>query len=161
MDISQAQQLLSGFGASLGLPELSLDDSGHCALVFDEVAVNIDFIGETQDLLVYSLLGILDNAQRGDPTLLLPLLQANYFSIGTAGGQIGIDNESGAVSMSRAYPLRLLDLPALSASLQAFVSAAEYWKTWLSVLDEELDEPAGTAASLARMPQGNPGMIRA
>lgn len=161
MDISQAQRLLSGFGASLGLPELSFDYTGHCALTFDEVNVNIDFIAETRDLLVYSLLGIMDKARRADPALLLPLLQANYFGIGTVGGQIGIDRDSGTVALSRALPLQLLDLPALQASLQAFVSAAEYWKTWLSVSDEELQEAAAAPVSLAHMPQGNAGMIRA
>ena len=161
MDILQAQQLLSDFGASLGLPELSLDETGHCALTFDEVDVNIDFIDETQDLLVYSLLGVSDAAQRGDPAILLPLLQANYFGIGTAGGQIGIDKESGAVSLSRAYPLQLLDLPRLGASLQAFVSTAEYWKTWLGLSDEELDEPSAAPLSLAYLPNASPAMIRA
>lgn len=161
MDILQAQQLLSSFGASLGLPELSLDENGYCALVFDDVDVSIDFIEETQDLLVYSLLGILDQAQRGDPSILLPLLHANYFGMGAAGGQIGIDKESGAVSLSRAYPLQLLDLPGLTNSLQAFVSTAEYWKAWLGVLDEELDEPSTTPVSLAYLPNTSPGMIRA
>lgn len=88
------------------------------------------------------------------------MLQANYFGIGTSGGQIGIDKESGAVSLSRAYPLQLLDLPGLTTGLQAFVTSAEYWKAWLGLLEEELDEPSITPVSSAYM-LGAGGMIRA
>ena len=160
MDISQAQQLLADFGASLGLDGLSLDEDGHCALAFDEVMVNIDFIEETQDLLFYSALGISDEAQRSDPAILLPLLQANYFGMGTAGGQIGIDKTSGMVTLSRAYPLQLLDLQGLTASLQAFVSTAEYWKMWMSLSDEELHEQPVEPASFAAASSRFSGIIR-
>lgn len=162
MNILQAQQLLSDFGASLGLPELSFDETGHCALVFDDVGVNLDFIEETQDLLVYSLLGMADEAQRDDPAVLLPLLHANYFGMGAAGGQIGIDKASGAVTLSRAYPLRLLDLPELTSCLQAFVNTCEYWKVWMSLPDEALDAPPAASAPFAHLPHGvPPTMIRA
>lgn len=160
MNILQAQQLLSDFGASLELPGLSLDETGHCALLFDEVMVNMDFIEETQDLLLYSALGISDEGQRSDPAILLPLLQANYFGMGTAGGQIGIDKISGMVTLSRAYPLQLLDLQGLTAGLQAFVSTAEYWKMWMSLSDEDLDELPVAAASFASVSDQFSGVIR-
>ncbi len=116
-------RLLTDFGNALGLDGLSLDDSGYCCLSFDDVLLNIESVGESSLLLLYSTLGALpEDAGR---EVYSRLLAANYFFQGTAGATIGLDEATGAVAMTRVVDAAGMEVLDWEAAIKAFVDAAE------------------------------------
>lgn len=116
-------RLLTDFGNALGLDGLSLDESGYCCLSFDEVVVNIESVGESSLVLLYSSLGALP-ADAG-PEVYRRLLDANYFFQGTGGATIGLDTGTGAVAITRVVEAAGMEVLDWEAAIKAFIDAAE------------------------------------
>lgn len=123
-------RLLTDFGNALGLDGLSLDESGYCCLSFDEVVVNIESVGESSLVLLYSSLGALP-ADAG-PEVYRRLLDANYFFQGTGGATIGLDTGMGAVAITRVVEAAGMEVLDWEAAIKAFVDAAEHGAGLLS-----------------------------
>lgn len=124
-------RLLTDFGNALGLDGLALDESGYCCLSFDEVVVNIESVGESSLLLLYSSLGVLpEDAGR---EVYRRLLGANYFFHGTAGATIGLDAATGAVAITRVVDAAGMEVLDWEGVIKGFVDAAEscagLWQT--------------------------------
>ncbi len=136
-------RLLTDFGKALGLDELSLDESGYCCLSFDEVVVNIESVGDSSLVLLYSSLGVLpEDAGR---EVYGRLLAANYFFQETAGGTIGLETASGAVAMTRVIDAVGMEVLDWEAAIKGFVDAAESCAALCnggSALREEIAEPS-------------------
>ncbi|WP_159911052.1 type III secretion system chaperone [Pantoea sp. 18069] len=145
-------RLLADFGNALGLDGLSLDESGYCCLSFDQVVVNIESVGESSLVLLYSSLGALP-ADAG-PEVCRRLLEANYFFQGTAGATIGLDTASGAVAITRVVDAAGMDTLDWEAAIKAFVDAAESCAGLLSA------EPLSTER-IAAPPQVDAHILRA
>lgn len=116
-------RLLTDFGNVLGLEGLALDENGYCCLSFDDVVVNIESVGESSLLLLYSSLGAL-LADAG-PAVCRSLLEANYFFHGTAGATIGLDGPTGGVALTRVVDAAGMEVLDWEAVIKAFVDAAE------------------------------------
>ena len=116
-------RLLTDFGNALGLEGLALDENGYCCLSFDDVVVNIESVGDSSLVLLYSSLGALP-ADAG-PEVCRRLLEANYFFHGTGGATIGLDGPTGAVAITRVVDAAGMEVLDWEAVIKAFVDAAE------------------------------------
>ena len=116
-------RLLTDFGNALGLEGLSLDENGYCCLSFDEVVVNIESVGESSLVLLYSSLGVLPEDAGSE--VYRRLLGANYFFQGTAGATIGLDEATGAVAITRVVDAAGMEVLDWEGVIKAFVDAAE------------------------------------
>lgn len=116
-------RLLTDFGNALGLEGLALDENGYCCLSFDDVVVNIESVGDSSLVLLYSSLGALP-ADAG-PEVCRRLLEANYFFHGTGGATIGVDGPTGGVAITRVVDAAGMEVLDWEAVIKAFVDAAE------------------------------------
>lgn len=116
-------RLLTDFGNALGLEDLALDENGYCCLSFDDVVVNIESVGDSSLVLLYSSLGALP-ADAG-PEVCRRLLEANYFFHGTGGATIGVDGPTGGVAITRVVDAAGMEVLDWEAVIKAFVDAAE------------------------------------
>ena len=139
-------RLLTNFGNALGLDGLSLDESGYCCLSFDEVLVNIEAVGESSLVLLYSSLGAL--SEDAGREVYRRLLEANYFFQDTAGGTIGLDGATGAVAITRVIDAAGMEVLDWEAVVKAFVDAAESCAGLLSA-EAVSATPAATAPRVA------------
>jgi len=121
--------LLADFGNALGLEGLSLDESGHCCLSFDDIVVSIESVGDSSLVLLYSGLGILP-ADAGREVY-IRLLEANYFFHGTAGATIGLDASSREAVITRVLDAAGMKVLDWEAALKGFIDAAENCKALL------------------------------
>lgn len=116
-------QLLADFGKYLGLESLALDESGYCCLTFDEVYVNIEAVGDSSLVLLYSSLGVVpEDAGR---EVYARLLEANYFFHQTAGATVGLESGTGLVAMTQIVDVAHMELPDWEAVMKGFIDAAE------------------------------------
>jgi hypothetical protein len=116
-------RLLTDFGNALGLEGLALDENGYCCLRFDDIVVNIESVGDSSLVLLYSSLGALP-AQAG-PEVCRRLLEANFFFHGTAGATIGLHGPTGGIAITRVVDAAGMEVLDWEAVIKAFVDAAE------------------------------------
>lgn len=116
-------RLLADFGNALGLDGLALDDKGYCCLSFDELLVNIEAVGDSTLVLLYSSVGVLP--ADAAPEIYRSLLDANYFFQGTAGATVGLDLAAGTVVLTRVVDAATLQVLDWEGVIQGFVEAAE------------------------------------
>lgn len=74
-------QILAEFGLRIGIPDLSMDTLGHCALQFDEVQLNLLWLQEERNVLCYAPLAIIHPDTHCE--LIWELMAANNFYLGT------------------------------------------------------------------------------
>ena len=86
-------ELLKHIGEGLNLPELCLDDNGHCILLFDEkIVLNMDFDEKGEKLVIYAYIGEIPLECR--EVIFEKALEGNFFWNETDGGTLGIDKQS-------------------------------------------------------------------
>ena len=140
------QQVLREFGASVGLEDLALDETAHCALAIDDkLVVNLEADAACDRAVLYSWLGV-PAGEAAD--VYSQLLQANYLGQGTGGATLGLQAETGGIVLSQPIELEHLDLPRFNAALEAFVNQTERWSERLAQPAPEdaaaVDEPPDT-----------------
>lgn len=116
-------RLLRDFGNHLGLDSLALNEDGYSCLAFDEIYVNIEAIGESSWVLLYTSLGKV--AHDAGQDVYMRLLEANYFFQQTAGASLGLETGTGLAVMTQAVNLADMESSDLEAVMKAFVDAAE------------------------------------
>ena len=124
------KNLIAEFGASIGIPELTLDEENRCNLMFDEVAVSFELSPDEDAVYIYAYLG--DVVRTGNGALFTALLGANYLFKGTRGATIGVDEASGRVVMIRSEDLSALRLSRFSSLVEEFINLAELWQKKLA-----------------------------
>lgn len=145
-------RLLTDFGNALGLDGLSLDENGYCCLSFDEVVVNIEAVGETSLVLLYSSLGALP-ADAG-PEVCRRLLEANYFFHGTGGATIGVDGPTGGVAITRVVDAAGMEVLDWEAVIKAFVDAAESCAALFEVAPDAAEAAAAAPSRFEQFIRG-------
>ena len=124
------KNLIAEFGASIGIPELTLDEENRCNLMFDEVAVSFELSPDEDAVYIYAYLG--DVVPGNNNALFASLLDANYLFRGTGGATIGVDEASGRVVMIRSEDLSALRLSRFSSLAEEFINLAELWQKKLA-----------------------------
>ena len=122
--------LLEEFGASIGMPELELDEENRCNLMFDEVAVSFELSPDEASVYLYSYLG--DVVNNDSKAVFSALLDANYLFRGTLGATLGVDEASGRVVMIRLEDLSTLRLSRFQSLVEEFVNLSELWQNRLA-----------------------------
>ena len=128
--------VLQAFGASIGVEGLALDDHQSCVLSIDDVMLTMQWMQDSETLLVYSPVGMIDkNAVTAD--LLLQLLEANCLGMGTGGLTLGAQPDFGAVVLSGRLPTHNLSPVVLERFIEFFASVADEWSKRLAETQPE------------------------
>ena len=142
MSLPIMENLLSEFGALIGIPDLQPDEQHRCNMMFDDVAVSFELAAGDENLYIFSLLGTVprDDAEAAYATL----LRANYAFEGTGGSTLSVDPNTGGVVLIRSERLDTLRLPTFELVVQDFVNVAEEWMNRISAgdLKGRADTPA-------------------
>ncbi|MCL2029299.1 MAG: type III secretion system chaperone [Deltaproteobacteria bacterium] len=138
--------ILEAFGASIGVEGLALDEHQSCTLAIDEVMLTMQWIEDSEVLLVYAPVGMIDN-KVGDNRQLLQLLEANCLGQGTGGLTLGVQPEFGAIILSGQLPTQNLNPVGLERFMEFFTSMAEEWSRRLAeTRPEEAPDTSGIPA---------------
>jgi len=125
------QSLLSELGASMGLPNLALDENGCARLIFDKrIEVNFENDPVTRRLQIYSVLGRVPAAEK-EPLFEL-LLNANLFGTGTGDATLAVDSLEGDIVLCRTITGQDLPFSLFQSIVESFVGTAEKWIEKLS-----------------------------
>ena len=153
MSSTVMNNLLREFGASIGIPDLQIDEEYRCNMMFDEVPVSFELGDGDESMYIYSLLGHVPDD--GLEQLYAELLHANYVFADSGGSTLSVDSQSRNVVLLREERLELLRLSRLESVVEQFVNVAEGWMSRLrSGGTNEVDAPRGGAVSEQRPPGG-------
>ena len=125
MSSTAMNNLLHEFGASIGIPDLQLDEEYRCNMMFDDVPVSFELGDGDESMYIYSLLGHVP--EDGLEQFYAGLLHANYVFADNAGSTLSVDSQSGNVVLFRQERLELLRLSRLESVVEQFVNVAEGW----------------------------------
>lgn len=123
-------EVLTQFGARIGMPDLHLNPLGQCSLQFDAMPLHIVLVRDIEKVLCYCPLGQLhaDNAM----PIALDLLAANSFYAGTTGATIGWDRTTQQCHLSRYLDSETITINAFEHVVQHMVQTAEQWAQRIS-----------------------------
>lgn len=136
-----APDLIAALGERLGI-ELKFDADGACSFAADEMLITINHIAEIDALVLTGDLGE-PPPERLD-ALYKAMLDANHLFAGTAGATLSRDPETGHIVLCRAMPCMALDVDALYAQTERFVSTLEAWTKIVANfrdIPQEIQEP--------------------
>jgi hypothetical protein len=126
---NEMKNLLSDFGKSVGIPELTFDDTGSCMMSFDDTLVNMQMDEDTDHLYLYGLVGEIPENDR--LSFYETALEANR-SLAESGGavfaidkEIEIDKEIDALLICNKISFAGLELGKFEHFLERFVNTAE------------------------------------
>jgi hypothetical protein len=143
--------VLAAFGASLGLEGLALDEYQSCTLAIDEVMLTMQWKGDSQILLVYAPVGLIDQ-DAPDPGLLWQLLEANCLGRGTGGLVLGLEPGLGAVILSGQLPTHNLEPVVLERYIESFANMADEWRGRLAEASAGRETAPGNSAEPMGIP---------
>lgn len=135
------KELLHNLGNEIGLPQLAPDAQGYCCLQFDEkIVVNIQYVDNSQNLLLFTSVGALDekNRRKGFEKM----LQANLFWQDTGGSTLGVDPETFTVIMAYQEPIRGVDYQRFRGLLETFVNTSELWMKRIGEFNQQEEKKA-------------------
>jgi hypothetical protein len=122
-----ARELVQGFGKTLTLEALTLDErTNSCVLIFDgSLVINIEYDEQTQRLVLSSYLRELptDNCE----PLLRELLAANLYWHRTQGATLCLEEGTGGIILVYGHSVSDLDGPGFETVMQNFANQAERW----------------------------------
>lgn len=120
------KKLITELGKNIGLDELKPDEDLYCCLGFDDkITVHFQYNQESETLMLFSQLGIIDEDKLAG--VYPKLMKANVFWQGTGGSTLGVDDENNEVILSYQVALSLLDFTKFQELLEGFVNTAELW----------------------------------
>lgn len=151
-----ARELVQGFGKTLTLESLTLDERTHsCVLIFDDaLVINIEYDEQTERLVLSSYLHELP--PNGCEPLLRELLAANLYWHRTQGATLCLEEGTGGVILVYGHSVSDLDGAAFEAVVQNFANQAERWTQRLTEATRAAAAPE-QADQLAR--PGSPVMF--
>jgi hypothetical protein len=123
--------VLKVFGSSLGIDGLALDEYGTCSLAIDEVLLSLRWASDSQTLLVYAPVGMID-LNTVDKNQLVELLEANCLGQGTGGLTLGLEPGFGAIVLSGQLSTHNLEPFVLERFIEFFCGLAEDWSRRLA-----------------------------
>lgn len=141
--------LISSFGRSIGLGDVSPSPDGVCALAFDDLVVRLEHDPARGDVVVTSTLGPVGDL---DAARARRLLELSHAGARLGAGQIGIDGTAGTLEFSDRIAIDRLDATGLQTALEIVVHRVESWKGIVSAV------PAATRSAA---PAGDAPIIRA
>lgn len=120
----KAQDLIKELGTVLHLPNLSLNESNVCRVLFDGHAIDFEVLPGKDDLFLIAEVGPVPT----DTACFRRMLEANRYGLETNGATLGIDPDREAVVLHRQLTISALDYPAFERCLEVFFERLKYWK---------------------------------
>ena len=149
MSVDALSNLIADFGASIGLPELCLDEDGRVNLEFDDIPISIESSSRDDAVSIYSLIDRLPPGVRHE-RLYAKLLNANYLHRETDGGALGVDADTGNIVLVREHNLAAMRPGDFEANVERFINLAERWRR--VVYDAYQDAGSSPADSGSQQP---------
>ena len=138
------QRVLKEFGTSVDVPEIELDEDNYCAIATgDGVLLNIDYVEESEDLIIFTTLGAVPPEAR--VLVFQDLLEANFRWQTTAGGTLCLDPTGEYALMMYRVDADNLTVEELSNLL---TNIGAITLTWAARLAEIVEEPEEDAVAL-------------
>lgn len=118
------QTLLDQVGRASGI-KLTLEEGGICAVQFDEIIINMNFIEDEDQCYFLSALFPIPGNETDKGALFERLLEKNCFFKETMGGILGIDKGLGQVTYGVKF--KIGDMPGTDfiSRMETFINAAE------------------------------------
>jgi hypothetical protein len=139
------EALLTEFAANVGLDAAELLSTQE--IVLDEHTIGLQPDGDTadSDLVFFTVLGTPDAAQLA--RISRTLLEANSFWVGTGGCTLGVQRDTGAVTLCGRIAVASIDGGTLAALLDGFADTATFWRSFVNGTPDGSDAmpPAGMA----------------
>jgi hypothetical protein len=138
---------LQRYGASIGIPDIGLNEHNVCTLRFDNRTwIHISYNASDEELNLTSNLSAVASLDPG--AVYEVLLAANADWDATAAGCLALDPLTRIVLYRYREPIRGVDYQRFQALLERFINRAEYWKARLERIaaPAEAAAPAATAA---------------
>lgn len=133
-------ELLNILATMVNLGPIKLEDEGGCALQFDEIEVNFDYIEDTEECLLFSHIMSLPQSNDDKQKLFEEILSDNCLYKGTKGGILGINRELANVLYATRFQLKALPEEKFFLILEDFVNTSEElqekYKRFLNIKDE-------------------------
>ncbi len=126
MSVEKVNGALKSLGEKIGIPDLSFDENGYCCLMFDDIVVNLELHKETESLFIYSNIG--DLSEKKSEEFYEMLLEANFLFKDTDGAAIGVDTETGIISLCYRMPAGTINDESLETAVENFLHLTERWK---------------------------------
>ncbi len=142
-----AEQLITGLGKTLNLPELKLDEVTHsCVLLFDQdIVLNIEYDEAGAQFIVSSYL---DEVPADDPEpVLREVAVANLYWHRTGGATIGLEDLTNGLILADRRLIATLDDSSFEKWVEGFVNQTEHWKKRLPDVKAGIKDPAGASAA--------------
>jgi hypothetical protein len=133
------EQILTAFADHVGLVPAEL--LGTQEVVIDGLPIGLQLDGDETvgDLIFFVVLGTPDAAQFNRIARIL--LEANNFWVGTGGCTLGVQQDSGAVTLCGRIALDELSGETLAGLLDGFVDTATFWKAFVNGAPDFDDVP--------------------
>lgn len=146
-------QILAEFGLRIGIPDLSMDTLGHCALQFDEVQLNLLWLQEERNVLCYAPLAIIHPDTHCE--LIWELMAANNFYLGTRGATLSWDDVSHQCHISQLLDSERMTINAFEQAVQQLVNTAEHWSRRIGQSSQAVETDKSSASiSASAFPAG-------
>lgn len=143
-------ELIENFGKTCGA-ELSATD-GSVALEIDGMSVTVQEVPERDALVVVGDVG--EPPPEGLEVLMTAMLEANYMFLGTGGGALSRDPETGRFHLCRLAPLASLDDAGFAALMETFSNVLETWRKMLADYRPAVADDASAASGDSASPFG-------
>ena len=126
MSEANFKTLISKFGEAVGIKELETDQDNYCCLGFgDKIIVHVQYEENTQSLILFSPLGIVNH---GYEKIIFPkLLQSNALWKDTAGATISLDDDTNEVILAIQFPTQSLEFTQFQEILETFIKTSEHF----------------------------------
>ena len=141
--------VIQAFGSSIGIEGLALDEYQSCMLFVDDLTLNLQWKSESEALLVYAPVGMIDK-DAPDTAQLIQLLEANCLGMDTGGLTLGLQPAFGTVVLSGQLPTHNLEPVVLERFINFFVEMAVEWADRL----EQPQTGPKTPSEMPAMPAG-------
>ncbi|MDT4835592.1 type III secretion system chaperone [Achromobacter agilis] len=126
MSKQNLQTLLQRIGQMVGIPDLALDDDGHCQLRLDgKLDIAIEFVEDGEQAVFTARCGAFGDHNRA--RVLQQIADANFYWTGSGGGTLSTNSREGMVYLQFREPTTQMDQARLEKLLQALVMNAERW----------------------------------
>lgn len=118
-------EIMSAFGAEIGLPDLTAVEDGTYQLDIDDMAVSVMEVIESDQVVIWSRLGELPSA--GCAKFCRQMLAAMAPGGEAEGAVFSFERETNTLYLHRIEDMRMLDLAGFKSALEQFANLLEMW----------------------------------
>jgi len=144
MSKQNLQTLLQRIGATIGIPDLALDDDNFCQLrIGDTRDLSIECDERNEQVILTIRCGPLGEHNRA--AVLQEITDANFHWVGGGGGTLSTNSREGMVYLQFRESTAQMDQARLEGLLEILIRNAEYWESRLAAASKAPAIPSDAA----------------